>query len=147
MSTKLKKDYPLSILVALALVACCQQIKLVDGRQGVGVKITNRMSDSLETHCRSKDDDIGYINVIPNDHIQWHFKPNIFGRTLFYCSFWHDQAFKSIDVYNEKLYDTCVVHRPDKSTICYWEIREDGFYLNHFEDPNYHTPWVKMYDW
>lgn len=148
MSIKPKKCYPLSILVVLVLVACCSLINLAHGWEGASVKITNRLNhDLLETHCRSKDDDLGYKYLNPNDHIQWDFKLNIFGRTLFYCSFWHGQAFKRIDVYNEKLYDTCVVHRPDKSNVCYWEIREDGFYFNHFEDPKYGTPWVKKYDW
>lgn len=142
-----KKYYPLSIFAVLALVVCCLQIKLVDGRQGVSVKVTNRMSDLLETHCRSKDDDLGYKYLQPNENIEWHFKPNIFGRTLFYCGFRHGGAFKSIDVYNEKLYDTCVVHRPDESTECYWEVRDDGFYFNHFEDPSYNSPWEKKYDW
>lgn len=146
MSSEPKKYSLLLVLVVLAICVVAQ-IKLVDGREGSGVKVTNRLNNSLETHCRSADDDIGYIYLDPSKFIQWHFKASIFGVTLFYCSFWHGEEFKRIDVYNEDLYDTCVVRNPDFSNICYWEVREDGFYFNHFEDPRLGSPWRKFYDW
>ncbi|KAK1351754.1 S-protein-like [Heracleum sosnowskyi] len=120
-------------------------MKLVSGT-GVDVKITSRMESVLALHCRSRDDDFGHSNLYTNEHFKWHFRPNILGRTLYYCTFDYGFAFKKIDVYNQGKYGSCSIHNPP-SNACYWEVRLDGFYFNHYDEPNPHTPWKKLYDW
>lgn len=148
MSNNSRKYCTRSILLTLVVYAICHSstIKVVNGREGVGVKITSRMETVLAVHCRSKNDDIGHVNLYTNDPLQWHFKPSIFGNTLFYCTFDYGFLHKTIDVFNEKKYGSCVTHNPP-STICYWEVRLDGFYFNHYDNPNPHIPWKKLYDW
>ncbi|KAM6544725.1 hypothetical protein CsatB_025461 [Cannabis sativa] len=57
------------------------------------VKTTNGLVDTdLTLHCKSKNDDIGAQLLHYNDSFQFSFTPNVWGTTLFFCSFqWKDE--------------------------------------------------------
>jgi len=53
------------------------------------VSIVNNLGDNLNVtiHCKSKDNDLGVHLLRNGDSFGWEFNDNIFGTTLFYCSF------------------------------------------------------------
>lgn len=150
MSSRTKESHFCSFFI-LAICVCiyfaatqCVSAGLVPR---VGVRITNTLSNTLDVHCKSKDNDLGPHHLNKTQYVEWHFTPNIFGRTLFWCNFEDGFRSKSIDVYNEKKYGDCPIYHPAYSMICYWEVRDDGFYFNHYPSPNPPTPWQKEADW
>ncbi|KAL3750272.1 hypothetical protein ACJRO7_011293 [Eucalyptus globulus] len=73
---------------------------------------------TLTVHCKSKDDDLGFISI----PIRWEFvfKPNIFGGTLFFCSFEWPGQFQRFDIYDEDRDVGYCKHR------CLWKIFPNG---------------------
>ncbi|CAA0840010.1 Plant self-incompatibility protein S1 family [Striga hermonthica] len=55
---------------------------------------------SLFISCKSRDDDLGEHELRPGQSFSWHFRTNLFKRTLFYCSFWWGPKLKQMDVFN-----------------------------------------------
>lgn len=140
---------------SLFILAFCISIYFTDTKcvsadifPRVGVRITNTLSNNtLDLHCKSKDNDLGPHQLNKFQYVEWRFFPNLFGRTLFWCNFQDGFRKQGIDVYNEKKYGGCPVYHPAYSVICYWEVRDDGFYFNHYNSPNPPIPWKKMADW
>ncbi|KAH7854292.1 hypothetical protein Vadar_012133 [Vaccinium darrowii] len=88
----------------------------------------------LLVHCESANDDIGTHVLQAGEELDWHFKLDVFGRTLFHCHFNWDSKDKSIDVF----------HQPDifhyyKTNN--WLVKPDGFYFSTS------TNWEKKYGW
>ena len=87
------------------------------------VRINNTLADhglDLTIHCKSKNDDLG-------KHVLHHFATYEFAfnpirfitqRTLFYCSFQWNGAFKWFDIYKEKR-DDC------PGNLCSWKVKKD----------------------
>ncbi|CAI0383168.1 unnamed protein product [Linum tenue] len=71
-------------------------------------------------HCKSKNDDLGVHVLGPNDWFQWHFRPNYFGYTLFYCAMdWGEGGLHWFDIYIQyRDYKRC--------KLCHWLIRKSG---------------------
>lgn len=72
----------------------------------VHVAITNELGDgkNLTVHCKSKNDDIGIHVLLDSDSFGWHFKPNIWGTTCFYCYlYWDGGQAERVDVYSAYL--------------------------------------------
>ncbi|XP_050203337.1 S-protein homolog 29-like [Mercurialis annua] len=78
----------------------------------------------LNLHCRSGDNDFGNKALKPKEFFEFSFKPNVFGRTAFYCDFQFDNFHISkVDVYGGK--------RDLHCTACYWQFQEKGLCFNH----------------
>ncbi|CAA0830055.1 Plant self-incompatibility protein S1 family [Striga hermonthica] len=85
------------------------------------VHVTNKLppkSDPLKLHCGSKDDDLGFHTLSPNQSFSWGFCENFVPNTLFFCHIWwgynKDIGFES---FNFEFHDGCI---PDGSQ-CFWE--------------------------
>ncbi|KAM1328863.1 hypothetical protein ACFX2F_013088 [Malus domestica] len=77
------------------------------------VKVINGLEPQSDViaHCRSKDDDIGVIQLRHNDSFQFQFRPNFWKKTLFYCSFvWPGQV-QWFDIFK---------HSRDDCKFCTW---------------------------
>ncbi|RYR61128.1 S-protein homolog 3-like [Arachis hypogaea] len=87
----------------------------------ISVAIQNLLEDQddLTVHCKSRDDDIRVQYLKSHEHFLFHFRPNIFGTTLFYCSFaWEDGVCRRFDIYE---YD-----RDKTYTDITWQIFKEG---------------------
>ena len=92
-------------------------------------------SPPLTAHCQSKDDDIGHHTLNPDQSFNWEFGMNAFATTRFYCSFTWGQKIRSCDVFNANLADRYCGSSIEVENICYWLVKEDGFYLSARDDP------------
>ncbi|KAL5810836.1 hypothetical protein ACOSQ4_027404 [Xanthoceras sorbifolium] len=74
----------------------------------------------LSIHCKSADDDLGQHILPYSGNFTFHFRPNFFGTTLFFCSFAWPNTIHRFDVYkSERDKDLCK-HQ------CNWSIRLNG---------------------
>ncbi|QHO39614.1 hypothetical protein HN51_067201 [Arachis hypogaea] len=89
---------------------------------GTRVSIQNCLEgkEDLILHCQSKDDDLGEQNVKHLKTFEFEFRPNIFGGTLFYCSFQWPGACNWFDIYNQN-----EEYKAD-CDLCTWEIFKYG---------------------
>ncbi|ESQ48224.1 hypothetical protein EUTSA_v10022076mg [Eutrema salsugineum] len=77
----------------------------------------------LQYHCKSGDNDLGDRSMAPGGSCSFSFKPDIFGRTLFFCSFSWGTESHYFDIY---------VQKRDREfeklgcTHCEWKIRKNG---------------------
>lgn len=64
------------------------------------VHITNALGPNVDltVHCKSKDDDLGARLLHNGDGFEFSFNLNIFGTTLFFCSFQWGNEFHRFDV-------------------------------------------------
>lgn len=113
------------------------------------VRITNTISNMVLAECVSNKDNFGVHNLTQAQYVEWNFTPDFLGRTKISCDFieYGTHLVASFEVYNEHTLGVCVKWRPLFSDTCYWEVRDDGFYFNHYNDTNPPTPWDKKYDW
>lgn len=92
----------------------------------VTVTLVNKIEYGLpvNVHCKSKNDDLGVHTLALGQSYSFKFRPNVFGVTLFYCSFaWVGQhEIYWFDVYNDKR-DAGIC------TTCQWIIHEAGICL------------------
>ncbi|CAN1199958.1 S-protein homolog 3 [Linum perenne] len=92
--------------------------------KSVDVTITNWLDDRLDlsVHCKSKNDDLGQQVLPSKQSWGWHFIPNFFGKTLYFCSFnWAGNAdgLKYFDVYKQKRdHNLC--------SDCKWVVTQRG---------------------
>lgn len=78
---------------------------------------------SLGYHCKSKDDDLGDHRLAPGGSGSFGFKPDIFGRTLFFCRFsWNNES-HYFDIYKQKR-DREFERLGCRQ--CEWKIRKSG---------------------
>ncbi|KAI4320873.1 hypothetical protein MLD38_034311 [Melastoma candidum] len=71
----------------------------------------NQINATVTVHCQSKDDDLGFHDLQPDEKWSFSFRLNLFFTTLFFCSFrWpghfhHYYVYKaSNDLSYEKIY-------------------------------------------
>lgn len=85
------------------------------------VRIINTLEDrtNLTLHCKSKDDDLGVHVIGLFDFFEFSFRPNVFGRTLYFCDMWWDQAAPHrIDIYVEQ-------RDINLCKVCFWSVKAD----------------------
>lgn len=88
-------------------------------------------SPALVVHCASRDDDIGWHRLAPNQGFNFRFCVKPF-TTLFFCHLWWGNKNKAVVAFNAKwIFDRCYRH------TCTWEAQSDGIYLSGKKD----------YDW
>ncbi|CAL0311195.1 unnamed protein product [Lupinus luteus] len=85
------------------------------------VHIINSLANSinLKVHCKSKDNDLGFHDVTFGNIYKFEFGPNIFGTTLFFCTFqWNDKV-HTVTVYNAATDDKRCMKN------CYWIVQQN----------------------
>lgn len=98
------------------------------------VYIVNDLGQDLNVHCASKDDDIGFHNILPGSWWEFSFLPNLLGNTLFACDFKSSRyPLKHINVYEGANYfdNSCLCR------TCIWTVTPNGFDCNN----QYKTGW------
>ena len=126
----------------------------------IHVDISNHLPDgspSLTVRCQSRDDDLGYQELFPNQSsYTWAFRPAWFSTTLYFCHFFWDGKDAVFDVYNEDWgVDYCAQYvllsgryNIMISDTCYWQVTADGIYLSKTSDPvSSEGPWLQMHNW
>ncbi|KAJ4839425.1 hypothetical protein Tsubulata_035356 [Turnera subulata] len=74
---------------------------------------------NLSFHCKSKDNDLGKQVLGYRGSYSFHFCPNVFGTTLFFCSFaWEGGQSLWFDIYTGKRDQNC--------GDCTWNINPSG---------------------
>lgn len=146
MLNKPKQPNFLYVIVALYL---CTYFANTPCVLGASVRITNTIGDMVAAQCVSDKDNFGTHNLTQAQYVEWNFTPDFFGRTKISCDFldYVSNLDASFQVYNEHTLGVCVKWKPLYSDTCYWEVRGDGFYFNHYNDTNPPTPWEKKYGW
>jgi hypothetical protein len=67
----------------------------------VHVQILNYLDkDDLTLTCRSKDTNLGVHTLKPKEQFDFHFKPNFWGTTVYYCRFQWTNNDHTFDVYS-----------------------------------------------
>lgn len=85
------------------------------------VHITNdlRPDLALTFHCKSKNNDLGIQVLHFNGNFQFHFRPDFWGTTQYYCSFEWKYTLHYFDIY--------ITQRDHpKCNNCSWKIRPNG---------------------
>ncbi|GMJ01296.1 hypothetical protein HRI_003798800 [Hibiscus trionum] len=118
-------------LVAYSIMNKCH-VHVINGFSGT--------DETLEAHCKSKDDDLGLRYVPVHGEFNWTFHTDIFSRTRFSCHMWWSGGEKYLDVFwvNDKfLTEEC------GGNNCHWMSQNDGVYL--FNDK--HKEYRLKYKW
>ncbi|KAF8009002.1 hypothetical protein BT93_J0098 [Corymbia citriodora subsp. variegata] len=105
-------------MINLALIQACSGKICLPSK--TYVQIYNSLPAELTIHCKSGDDDLGVQHIPQGGSWQFDFKPNLFCKTLFFCSMqWLDQ-FHYFDIYDAKRdYDQCL-------NKCEWFVKPTG---------------------
>ncbi|KAJ4840522.1 hypothetical protein Tsubulata_047977 [Turnera subulata] len=94
------------------------------GDAKIKVHVINTLEgvQDLQLHCKSKNNDLGLQVVHPGQYFMIKFNPNIWGTTLFFCSFSWAGELHYFDIYKAARGDKPVC--PDD--VILWEIRKSG---------------------
>ncbi|ESR33732.1 hypothetical protein CICLE_v10006408mg [Citrus x clementina] len=67
------------------------------------VQITNKLEtgEDLTLHCKSKDDDLGEHVLHKDESYNFSFCRNVFGETLYFCSFEWSGKVHRFDIFDE----------------------------------------------
>ncbi|PHT81238.1 hypothetical protein T459_14253 [Capsicum annuum] len=108
------------------------------------IKKLRSHSETLQIHCTSKDDDLGYHNLTTNQDFDWSFCELILCRFLFFCHFWWGSKEKALDVFKDPY--SCVKGSGSLNVLtdCKWEVKSDDFYLEEYNNVN-HTYYMYHY--
>lgn len=91
-------------------------------------------NETFIAHCRSKDDDLGFRQILVGSEFQWHFRINFKNTTRFLCTFtWFggSRSFTAFWTGYSFLVDYC------GNNDCIWKAQEDGIYVYHSRDHEY----------
>ncbi|XVF21440.1 hypothetical protein REPUB_Repub12eG0090600 [Reevesia pubescens] len=96
------------------------------------VHAVNGMSHKkiLFLHCKSSDNDLGIHNLTVGTEFTWKFKPQIFGKTLFWCYMASDNVHASFNVFWD---DNDLFYRCNWKN-CIWIAKDDGVYLKNIPE-------------
>ncbi|KAK8630540.1 hypothetical protein V6N13_079330 [Hibiscus sabdariffa] len=90
------------------------------------INVFTGTNETLEAHCKSKDDDLGVRHVAVHNEFNWsfHISP-IFAKTKFYCHMWWSGGEKYLDVFwiDDDFIKNC------REGQCRWMSRNDGIYF------------------
>ena len=114
----------LSLLISLFFA---NQFTTIEGsfiqNPNIMVKIINALKskNQLIVHCKFGDDDLGVHKLTSWASYDFSFRPNLWGTTLFYCSFQWPSSFHYFDLYIDKRdRDNC------ESSLCSWHMSEEN---------------------
>ncbi|CAK9136201.1 unnamed protein product [Ilex paraguariensis] len=132
-----------TLAIFIFLIFCLSECSIVVRDRRVRVSIVNRLGNgrTMNIHCQSRDDDLGYLRIPDGYETEWSFNVNIWGTTLFYCDVqWGDSEWLHFDAYSYKSDSG----RCD--TVCRWMVAEDGLlYVYNQENEKWeHMPFQDM---
>ncbi|KAL3724936.1 hypothetical protein ACJRO7_030013 [Eucalyptus globulus] len=107
------------MIIPVLMRACSGGICLLGKTQ---VRIHNSLPEgiTLTVHCKSKNDDLGVQQIPHGGTWKFHFRPNVFCKTLFFCSMQWPGQFHRFDIYDGER-DT---ERCEES--CKWDVKPTG---------------------
>lgn len=79
--------------------------------------------ENVNIHCFSGDNELGYHTLANGDKFTFHFRPNIFHTTKFYCTITTKHGFGSYAVFDNNLRDNYC------GKYCHWFIQKNGLFL------------------
>lgn len=138
------KDYTITILFLFLIspnhfqAAIARSCLFVDKYT---IHISNELppNSQLKLHCASKNDDLGNHTLIVGQEYTWSFCENFIPNTLFYCDATWGSKKCHFDAFSSAWNGRCSHGK------CYWEAREDGFYMSSSKDtPSFYK---KYADW
>ncbi|TMW94067.1 hypothetical protein EJD97_010788 [Solanum chilense] len=114
------------------------------------VHIINKLPPNgppLKLHCAAKDTDLGEYSPAPDEDFNWSFCELIGFRTLYYCHFWWYSKVQMFDVYSDPY--TCIKGQTAFNFLeyCKWEVRENGFFLEQYNETEKAYHMNLLYDW
>uniref|UniRef100_A0A0V0H514 S-protein homolog n=1 Tax=Solanum chacoense TaxID=4108 RepID=A0A0V0H514_SOLCH len=85
--------------------------------------------NSIKIHCASKDNDMGFHDLSPNNKFEWSFKEKYFANTMFFCHFWWGLKERAFEVFN--VFQGCIRDSPlsPRTLLCKWTVTDKGFFL------------------
>lgn len=104
------------------------------------VHVVNGLSsgNTLFLHCKSEDNDLGMHNLLVGAEFSWHFMPNVWGTTLYWCYMRKEKdVFAEFDVFLEQSNDLynwfaqCCNYEN-----CIWTAKDEGIYLRNIRKNN-----------
>ncbi|PIM97063.1 hypothetical protein CDL12_30474 [Handroanthus impetiginosus] len=116
-------------------------------REKFDVYIHNSLPNNnspLLIHCFSGDDDFGNHTLRMNEDFHWEFRMNIILSTEYFCRFRWGSRDKRYKVFNKHLAPNCEGFKAKDPNICYWSIRDDGFWISNQIPP---ITLVQIYTW
>ncbi|XP_038698050.1 S-protein homolog 4-like [Tripterygium wilfordii] len=98
-----------SLSIAYLLGPICRQMEICDAfslkRHRVWTHVNNDLGPgiALTLHCKSAEDDLGeHVLQYHDQGFQFTFRPNVWGVTLFYCSFsWQGGPIHWFNIYDD----------------------------------------------
>lgn len=112
------------------------------------VDIINYAGEPIFVHCKSHNSDLGRVMIDPNDDFLFKFNSNIFGTTLFWCTFELESEKQDFPVWKGTNYSD----RPPCSVqqICLYKVALDGIYWatsTNSKGPSFWTFYKKWSNW
>ena len=114
------------------------------GRRYVHIRNDLENHVTLRIHCWSRDNDLGFKTLYPNQETTWTFVDNYIWGTKFACNmeyFQSDRRMKrgNFVVYNNKR----SIRTRECHKRCAWSVRKYGLYAYDEKDKrwDYETPW------
>ncbi|XP_022143724.1 S-protein homolog 1-like [Momordica charantia] len=99
------------------------------------VHVVNGLSNAtLFAHCKSRDTDLGEHNLNRGAEIQWSFKENVWGTTLFWCFLKKPGGSASFDVFWREVDHLWLHYRCTNDGTCIWTAKDDGIYIRNIPD-------------
>ena len=137
-----------NVMILLVLMLCMtQSLVTYSIMNKCRVHVINGFStnETLEAHCRSKDDDLGLHHIPVRDEFQWSFRTDFFSTTRFSCHMWWSGGQKYLDVF---WVDDKFIDNECGGGNCRWRSQNDGIYLYNFRHKEYRLkhkwePWHK----
>lgn len=110
------------------------------------VHVTSDISENINAHIKSGDDDLGNHTIPFNGEYEWSFCNRIDGKTLFYGYFWWGLRSQELALFDTKIVDICAVPAFTNSD-CYWSVRPTGFYVSPSNTSLGSAEWVFIKNW
>ena len=126
----------LSLLISLFFA---NQFTTVEGsifqNPEITVKITNalKVQNQLTVHCKSGNDDLGVHKLTPWARYYFSFHPNLWGSTLFYCSFHWPGSSYYFDIYKDKR-----DRKNCENVLCSWFVCEQNVCMFNYKTNHYY---------
>ena len=126
--TRIKSSFLLALFVSFCILQNVQVFAIHEPYDVIIASGLPNTSPLLRIHCASKDNNLGFHDLRPNEQFTWHFRMNYWWTTKFFCHFWWGSKDTAFDVMSFSFArHHCGVEKSGNK--CYWLVKEDGFYF------------------